>query len=579
MKKVLKCFLLLILVAALIGSAVWYMFVYDRETVQEILVNLGRRSADRGDYKTASRLYDLSYELGREDEDVAIELAQIYKESGNYTKAEYTLTNAIADGGTAKLYAALCRTYVEQDKLLDAVTMLDNITDPVLKAELDAMRPAAPQVDVEPGFYNQYITLNIVHDGKVLYTTTDGAYPSVEADPSTGSITLESGSTKIYALSLSDNGLVSPLAIFNYTVGGVVEEVTLTDPAIEAQIRQMLMFGSGTAIFTSDLWTISEFTVPAEAENLEDLALLTRLTKLTVRDRDIPSLQFLAGMTSLEELVISGCHIRGGLETVATLPSLRKLTLSDCGLSTVAVLAPAKNLTHLDLSNNAIGNLEPLAEMTVLEVLDLSENAVSDLSVLSGLSALAELNLSRNSVSSIAPLVACAGMTKLDISYNRVADLGALGNMTRLVSFRAASNRIESIAALASCTRLRELDISHNTVADLSPISGMAELTTLNFSRNAVTALPRLPEGCALQTVYGEYNLLTDVSALGGLANLNYVYLDYNPELADISFLINCHQLVQVNVYGTVVPADSLNDLLDRSVIVNFDPTGASDPT
>ncbi|MBR2048024.1 MAG: leucine-rich repeat domain-containing protein [Oscillospiraceae bacterium] len=564
---------MLILVAALIGSVVWYMFVYDRETVQEILVNQGRRSADRGDYKTAAWFYDLSYELGREDEDVAIELAQIYKDAGNYTKAEYTLTNAIADGGTAKLYAALCRTYVEQDKLLDAVTMLDNVSDPVLKAELDAMRPAAPQTDVAPGFYNQYITLSILYEGETLYATTDGEYPSTSAEPSTGSITLESGSTKIYALSMNSDGLVSPLSIFNYTVGGVVEEVVLEDPAIDAQVRQLLMFGSSTSIFTSDLWTITDFTVPAEAESLEDLALLSRLTRLTIRDRDIPSLQFLAGMTSLEELVISGCHIRGGLETVASLPSLRKLTLSDCGLSTVAVLEPARFLTHLDLSNNAIGNLEPLAGMTGLEVLNLSENAVSDLSVLSGLPMLTKLNLSRNSVSSIAPLVACASMTELDISYNTVSDLGALGNMHRLTSFLAASNQIDNISALAACVKLRELDLSDNAVTDLSAISAMAELTTLNFSRNAVTALPELPEGCPLQTIWGEYNQLTDVSALGKLEQLNYVYLDYNPELADISFLVNCHQLVQVNVYGTVVPANSVNELLDRSVIVNFDPT------
>jgi Leucine-rich repeat (LRR) protein len=95
----------------------------------------------------------------------------------------------------------------------------------------------------------------------------------------------------------------------------------------------------------------------------------------------------------------------------------------------------------------------------------------------------------------------------------------------------------------------------------------------LDFSNNAVTMLPSLRADCALQTIRGEHNLLTDVTALSGLKNLNYVYMDYNPELADITFLINCHQLVQVNVYGTAVPTDSVNALLDRSVIVNFDPT------
>ena len=573
MKKIVKWILLLTMVFALIGSAVWYMFVYDRETVQEILVSQARNAAQQGDYKTAAWFYDLSYQLSREDDDVAIELAQIYKDAGNYTKAEYTLTNAIADGGSAELYAALCRTYVEQDKLLDAVTMLDNITDPMLKMEVGSLRPAAPTTDVTPGFYNQYITLNFVHDGQILYVTTDGEYPSLEEDTCEGSVTLESGETKIYAISIGENGLVSPLSIFNYTVGGVIEAVELQDPVIDAQIRSFLMYGTDTVIYTSDLWTIESFTVPAEAESLEDLALLTRLKKLTIQGREIPSMSFITGMTGLEELVIRDCHIREGMELIAALPSLRKLTLSDCGLSTVADLASAQLLTSLDLSCNAIGNLSPLAGMTALEELDLAENAVSDLTALAGLPMLKTLDLARNSVQSLAPLASCVNLAELDISYNKVSELNALAGLSRLKVFRAGSNALVSIDPLAGCTLLEELDVSYNALTDLTAISNLADLAVLDFSYNAVTVLPALPSGSPLQTVRGEYNVLTDVSSLSGLKNLNYVYLDYNPELADISFLINCHQLVQVNVYGTAVPRDSVNGLIDRSIIVNFDPT------
>ena len=102
---------------------------------------------------------------------------------------------------------------------------------------------------------------------------------------------------------------------------------------------------------------------------------------------------------------------------------------------------------------------------------------------------------------------------------------------------------------------------------------GLAALEDLNFAHNAVAVLPAFPEDSALNTINGEHNVLTDVSSMGKMSALNYVYLDYNAELADISFLVNCHQLVQVNVYGTAVPTDSVNKLIDRSVIVNFDPT------
>ena len=35
MKKIVKWILPLVLIIALIGSAIWYMFVYDRNTVQD----------------------------------------------------------------------------------------------------------------------------------------------------------------------------------------------------------------------------------------------------------------------------------------------------------------------------------------------------------------------------------------------------------------------------------------------------------------------------------------------------------------------------------------------------------------
>ena len=573
MKKIAKWFLPLVLVAVLIASAVWYMFVYDRDTVQDFLVFMARKSAEDGNFEGATWFYDLSYQLSEEDQNVAIELAQIYKDAGNYTKAEFTLANAIADGGSVELYTALCNTYVEQDKLLDAVNLLDNITDPGLKAELDALRPALPQTDMEPGFYNQYITLNLIHDGVTLYFTTNGDYPSVEYPAYSEPITLPGGETKIYAISVGDSGLVSPAAVFNYTVGGVIEPVELSDPAIEALVRQTLMFGSDTTIYTSDLWSIEEFTVPAEAAGLSDLAMLTRLKKLTITGREIDSLSFLSGMSSLEELNLSGCRISEGMNVIGTLPSLTKLDLSGCGLSTIAELNNALMLKELDLSDNAIGDITHLSGMSALEKLDLSENAVSDLSTLAGLSLLRELDVSHNAISSMVPLTSCAGLQMLDVSYNSISEISAVKNMAGLTEFSAAHNTITDVSALGGCVELIRLDLSNNSISDLSALSGLVKLTELDFSHNTVAAMPALPEDCALCVVNGEHNALTDVSPLGGMENLNYVYMDYNPELADISFLANCRQLVQVNVYGTAVPTDSVNALIDQSIIVNFDPT------
>lgn len=61
--------------------------------------------------------------------------------TGSYTRAERTLVEAIRTAPSEQLYRRLSATYVAQDKLLDAQQMLDSITDPAIRASLEAARP------------------------------------------------------------------------------------------------------------------------------------------------------------------------------------------------------------------------------------------------------------------------------------------------------------------------------------------------------------------------------------------------------------------------------------------------------
>jgi len=527
-------------------------------------------SAEHGNFDAAAWFYNQAYKLSGQDQNVAIELADIYKSVGNYTKAESTLTKAVADGGNAELYVALCKTYVEQDKLLDAVNMLDTVSDPAIKAELDALRPAAPTADYEPGFYSQYISLTFPGSSGVLYVTTDGEYPTTAREPYAEPISLGAGETKVYGVCVAENGLVSPLSILSYTIGGVIEPIELNDGVIESGVRETLMFGENTQIYSNDLWSITEFTVPAEAETLEDLVHFTHLKKLTVSGRSIDSLSFLTSMTQLEELDLSGCSLPDELDTVAALPALKKLTLEGCSLSSVTKLEKAIGLTHLNLSSNAIGDISVLANMPQLTCLDLSHNAVTDLTPVNGLSLLTELDVSYNSITSVAPAALCLELRKLDITSNTVSDLSPMKTLTNLTHFYASYNSLTDVNVLSGCLGLRELKVAHNHLVDISTLSVLTSLERFDFSHNDVEVLPAFPTNCALVEINGEHNFMTDISVLGGMPNLTHVYMDYN-NLTDISFLANCPNLVQVNVYGTDV--NNVDALLEHSIIVNFDPT------
>ena len=573
MKKIMKRIVPLLLVVALIASLCWYVLVYDRETVRDFLMAQARNCAQNGHFEAAAWFYDISYEFAGEDENVAIDLAQIYKDSGNYTKAEYTLVSAIADGATSELYMALCRTYVEQDKLLDAVNMLDKVADPAIKAELDALRPAAPTPDFVPGFYSQYISLNFTHEGGTLYVSTDGEYPSTADTPCVTPVALEGGETKIYAVTVGDNGLVSPLAILSYTVGGVIEEVEFVDVAIEELIQQQLMFGHETVIYSDDLWAITELTVPAEAIDLSDLRHLLYLEKLTLTDRKIEDLSFLEGMTRLKSLDLSGCTISGDLGVIKTLPALEELTMRGCSISSLSFLEGAPALKKLDLSSNAVGSLSVLSTINTLQSLDLSDNAVADLTPLGGLMDLTELDVSENVLTSAAPIRNCLKLATLDVSDNKITEIASLQKLTGLTTFRAEKNQLTDCAALSGCTELRKLDISHNQLTDITMLSGLTKLTEFDFSYNQCTALPAWSSSAALVTINGSYNALSSLEALDKINSLNYVYMDYNAEVSKIAFLADNPNMVQINVFGTKVTQAQANKCIDQSIIVNYDPT------
>ena len=573
MKKIIKRIIPLLLIVALIASACWYIFVYDRDTVRDFLMAQARSCAQNGHFEAAAWFYDISYEFAGEDENVAVDLAQIYKDSGNYTKAEYTLVSAIADGATAELYMALCRTYVEQDKLLDAVNMLDKVADPAIKAELDALRPAAPTPDFAPGFYSQYISVSFAHEGGTLYVSTDGEYPSTSDTHCDTHVDQEGGETKIYAVTVGSNGLVSPLAILNYTVGGVIEQVEFADAYIEELVQEQLMFGDYTTIYSNDLWSITELAVPAEASELSDLRHLLYLEKLTLTDRQITDLSFLEGMTRLKSLDLSGSVITADLEILKTLPALEELSMRGCSVSSLSFLEGAPSLKKLDLGRNAIGNLAALAAIPTLQSLDLRDNAVADVTPLAGLTDLTSLNLSENVLTSIAPLASCTKLGTLDVSENKLTDIAAVQQMTALTSFRAEKNQITDCTPLAVCTELRTLDISHNQLADITMLSGLTKMSEFDFSYNQAAALPALPANAALVTIDGSYNQLSSLEPLDKISSLNYVYMDYNAEVSKIAFLADNPNMVQINVFGTKVTQSQANKCIDHSIIVNYDPT------
>lgn len=572
MKKLIHFLVPLLMIVLVIASIGWYLFVYDRAFTRDLLLQQARDNDLKGNTSLSSWFYNLAYGFSGQDENVAIELANQYKASGNYTKAEVTLSKAIRDGATKELYIALCKTYVEQDKILDAVSMLANIPNASIKAELEAMRPAAPQADYPSGYYSQYISVTLSSsDGTTLYYTTDGDYPSIADEPYSAPIELPLGESQVYAVSVADNGLVSPVTILGYTIGGVIEPVIFMDASMEQAIRAALGYDQSHVLYTNDLWQITELEVPSDAMTLEDLIYLTYLENLTVNGRNMSNLQDFAGLNHLKKLDLSGCHFPAdSLKTIASLPHLKELNLSNCSLSTLSGLENAESLENLDISNNTIRNLEPLSNMSALSELYLQHNAVTNLTVVGGLSELTVLDVSYNALTSIAPLTGNVRLTKLNAANNQIGDVSAAASLPMLAELNLDYNGLTDISGLSGCASLKTLTVSNNQLSGIDALSGMSTLERLDFSYNSVSSLPDFGANSAMQVIDGSYNALESIDSIAKMADISYVYMDYN-KLTSVDALADCFHLVQVNVYGNEIP--DVTALTEHDILVNYDPT------
>ncbi len=569
MKKTLKIVLPILLVLALLATGYWFFFRARVDLTTGMLRRFADSQLESGHYSMAIRCYRWANSLDPQDSDVAVRLAEAYRKSGNYTKTESTLVHAIYDAPEdAELYRQLCRVYVEQDKLLDAQQLLDGISNELVRQELDAQRPAAPVFSPESGFYSEYISVELTAEAP-CYVSRDGSYPSLETDAYGGAIQLPGGDSRLCAVAVGENGLVSPAVYANYTVAGVVEDVEFHDQVL-LNATQELLHREGRTLRTDDLWAIREFTLPEGLTDSTDLRWYTGMTKLTGSSLGELDYSFLAAMPELQSLDLEGCVLSTeDLRQIASCKKLEVLVLANCGLSDLEPLREMESLRVLDLSENSVSAMGPVAALPRLEELYLGHNAVTTVPSLLGLSALRILDLSFNAIEYAGGVSACTGLERLNLEHNRLSSAVSISALKELVWLNLSYNAIVDAGALAPCTKLESFLMTDNKLTDVDFLSQCPNIREVNIDYNDVKAVPAFQTDCSLERFSAAHNFLEDLSGLGGLQKLGYVNADYN-NIRDISVLSTCPALATVNVYGTMV--HSGGELAENGVIVNFTP-------
>ena len=553
MKHALKIILPLVLVIAILAAACWFFLFYRTDLTMSALVYWADSYSESGRYNRAISFYKAAMKFAPDDWRIPVSLAETYELDGNYTKAEYTLVSAITSHPESPdLYIALSKTYVAQDKLLDAEQMLSRITNESVKKTLDSLRPAAPAVSPAGGYYSEYIDVTVSNTAGRTYATATGDFPSMESDEYAEPLSLQGGETTVIAVTVGDNGLVSDATYAGYTIGNVVEPVTISDPTLDSYVRGLLGKTAGDDVMSDELWSMTELEVPDGVTDLSDLALFTGLQSLTIQDQPALDFSVLSNLTALQHLDLSGC------------------TLSSAALDTIGALP---DLTYLDISNCAISSINSLVGLTKLTYLNLADNSISDITALSSMTGLTELYLTNNPINTITYLNNCLSLQTLGIENCGVSKLSALAGNTALTTLFASSNTISDISLLSGCTALSVLDVSSNQVSDISVLPSLPELTKFLADKNKITAIPKFDAKTSkLQTISVNTNQISDLSGLAGLAQLNFVKADYN-KITDLTPLKTCYMLIQVDVWNNPVKAATITPLEDTGVIVTYNPT------
>ena len=557
MKYILKIFLIVLLVVAIIGAACWFFLAQRPDLTMSVFAHWGDYFYDAGRYNRAVSLYETACKLSPNNANLPVRLAQAYINSGNYTKAEYTLVSAITNNPeSVQLYVALSKTYIEQDKILDAEQMLDRITSADVKAQIDALRPNVPVLSPESGYYSEYIDVAVTATGGTAYLAVNQDYPSIETDAYEAPVTLEAGDSKVVVVTVAENGLVSDAVYGGYTIGSVVEEVTLSDSALDSYVRELLGKSASDTIMSDELWELEELTLPESVQDISDLTRFAGLKTLTIQNATGLDLSVLPQLTTLQTLDLSGTTLpTSTLDAIGTLPELKKLVLQGC----------------------AVTAINPLVGLSNLEYLDLTNNSVTDLTAITALEHLKDLYLTNNPVKSITYLNSCLELERLHIENCGVSRLSSLAGNTSLQELYASNNEISDISVLSDCVSLSVLDISDNQVKDISVIANLPELTYFLASHNQIESLPAFDTAnCKLVRINVNNNQLTDLSPLKGLPALNYIFADYN-QISDISGLEDCPLLTQLNLFDNPVNEAQVKALQEIGRIVNYTPGYVND--
>ncbi|TKI39498.1 leucine-rich repeat domain-containing protein, partial [Bacillus mycoides] len=206
-----------------------------------------------------------------------------------------------------------------------------------------------------------------------------------------------------------------------------LEEVELENVNFISKLRQL----KSVSITYSELQDIGPL---AELEHIEtlilrnnkisDLSPLSQMKNVKILDvnsNHIKDIKPLFTVTSLKTLTLANNQVsNASLEGIDQLKNVKKLSLSNNGLTNIEHITAMKKLADLDLSKNELENITPISKLSTVQALDLEENYISDITPLSKLTGLYSLRLGSNEIHDVRPVQELGKRMYIDIQRQKI---------------------------------------------------------------------------------------------------------------------------------------------------------------
>ena len=299
----------------------------------------------------------------------------------------------------------------------------------------------------------------------------------------------------------------------------------------------VLTGGSGTV--KRDVWT-SNFDEIVTVLSSPDSAVIKPVAPQTER---IPGASVHIPDANLREVII---------ETLGKAPN------------TAITAQEMETLTYLEAEGMDIQNLDGLQFATNLEELRLRGNVLSDLSPLSGLTTLKEVEVSGESLSDLSPLAGLINLEGVGFWKTSISDLSPLAGLTKLRWLEFKNSPVSDLSPLAGLTNLRRLETYASTDLDLLPVKELTNLIRLGVTSSGVSDVSPLSELINLEWLSIQSNYrISDVSALASLKKLKELNLARN-KISDVSPLAGLHNLEELQLQSNnildISPLDGLRE-------------------